>query len=61
MQKKQGVWTWTNNTCIWWLDTYGRLHDTVEIINDTGFIDEIPISVDTDCIGVRPAIWMNRK
>lgn len=58
--KKNGIYLdEDNNSCWWWLRTPGRDNNMASNVSDTGKVRELGIYVDSEQVGVRPALWVN--
>lgn len=50
-----GKW---NRTCSWWVNTIGEEENSVVYVDYAGGINKCGTKVDSDNIGVRPAMWI---
>ena len=47
------------STAYWWLRSPGYYNDTTNYVDDTGYIDIEGIEVQSESLGVRPALYLN--
>ena len=59
--RADGVYVNENGLCAWWTSSQGKTQNQAAYLSSYGEFGRRPHYVDDNVIGVRPAVWVNKK